>query len=159
MALATRGYELIDPVLLYSAPAARLADAPPDRLSTFPIWPPLAIMADIWAEGGIGPARLAVMARVPGRKTTILGRADDRAAAAAFIAVHGQTAMVHALHVLPEMRRKGLARNMMRAAALWAIGEGAGHITLAVTTANTAANALYSALGMNVVGQYHYRLK
>lgn len=157
--LASQGYRIADPVVMYSIPTAVLASEPPARLSTFPIWPPLAIMTEIWADGDIGPERLSVMGRVTGKKTSILGRAGDRAAGAGFVAIHGDVAMVHALQVLPDQRRQGLARNMMRAAAVWASGHGAGHIALAVTKANSAANALYAGLGMHIVDHYHYRVK
>ena len=158
-ALAARSYRTADPVVIYAAPAGRLTGEPPARLSTFPIWPPLAIMKEVWAEGGIGPARLAVMDRVIGPKVSILGRAGDRAAGAGFVAMHDNTAVIHALHVLPDQRHKGLARNIMRAAALWASDQGADQIALAVTKANDAANALYTALGMTIIDQYHYRVK
>jgi hypothetical protein len=45
----------------------------------------------------------------------------------------------------------------MREAAFWAQDQGASHLALAVTQGNTGGNALYSSLGMQVVGQYHYR--
>jgi ribosomal protein S18 acetylase RimI-like enzyme len=47
---------------------------------------------------------------------------------------------------------------MMQHAATWAGRNGATHLALAVTRANAGANALYSSLGMEVVGQYHYRM-
>jgi GNAT superfamily N-acetyltransferase len=155
-ALAQRGYAIKDPVNLYDAPvSALLGDAP--RLSAFTIWPPLAIMRDIWAEGAIGPERIAVMERVDGPKTAILGRLNDRAAGAAFVAIHRETAMLHALHVVPGQRRQGSAVNMMRMAARWAQDHGAKRFSVLVTKANLAANALYSSLEMQVVGEYHYR--
>ncbi|MCB2127635.1 MAG: GNAT family N-acetyltransferase [Rhodobacteraceae bacterium] len=155
-ALARRGYAIKDPVNLFDAPVgALLGDAP--RLSAFAIWPPLAIMRDIWAEGGIGPERVAVMGRAKGPKTAILGRINDRASGVAFVALHGETAMLHALHVVPGQRRQGSAVNMMRMAAKWAQDHGAKRFSVLVTKANQGANALYSSLGMQVVGEYHYR--
>lgn len=155
-ALATRGYAVKDPVNLYEAPlSALLGEIRP--LSAFTIWPPLAIMRDIWAEGGIGPGRIAVMERAEGPKTAILGRVRDRAAGAAYVAIHGKTAMLHALHIVADQRRQGSAVNMMRKAAEWAQDHGAERFSVLVTQANTAANALYTSLKMQVVGQYHYR--
>ncbi len=158
-ALAGRGYAKVDPVVIYQAPLKALAEAPPERLTTFPIWPPLAIMTELWDEGQVGPARLAVMDRVTGPRTAILGRMDDRAAGVVFVGVAGDVAMLHALHVDPAMRRKGLARNLVRAAAHWAQAAGASHLALAVTEANLAANALYRAMGMVCATHYHYRAK
>lgn len=156
--LATLGYNVIDPVTLFAAPTATLAHRPPP-VTTFLIPDPLAIMAEIWATGGIGPARLAVMARAANPKTTILGRTDDQPAGTGFAAIHDRIAMVHALEVLPTFRRQGTARNMMHALAEWAQTHHATHIALAVTDANTAACTLYRVLGMQAVGRYHYRIK
>jgi len=157
-ALAARGYHIVDPVVAYAAPVAALAQMP-DHMATFPHWPPMAIAADLWAEGGIGPARLAVMQRAAEPKTVILGRAGDRASGAAFVAIHQGTAMLHALEVTPAQRRQGSAHNILRAAAVWAQENGAETLSLVVTTANAAARRLYASFGMQVVGNYHYRQK
>ncbi len=157
-ALAARGWQVIDPVVAYAAPVAALqADLPP--LSDFPHWPPLHIARSLWDEGGIGPARLAVMDRVTGPKTALLSRLGDRPAGVAFVALHGDTAMLHALEVRPGLRRQGVGQTLLRAAANWAGAEGAAQLALVVTTRNTAARALYSRIGMQAVGQYHYRMK
>lgn len=150
------GYEVIDPSILFIGPLPE-AKVPP--VTAFDIWPPLQIMKDVWAEGGITAGRIAVMERVTGPKTSILGRVSDRAAGCAFVAIHGKTAMVHAVEVLPDYRRNGLARNMMHAAARWAKDQGAEHFSLVTTGSNVAAQSLYSSLGMSVVGRYHYRMK
>ena len=156
--LAARGYGVIDPVVLYLAPVASLTAELP-RLAAFALWPPLAIACEIWAEGGIGPERLAVMERVSGPKTAILGRMRDRAAGVGFTAIHDGIAMIHALEVTPAMRRQGTAVNILRASANWAQDHGAEWFSLAVTQANTGAGNLYASLGMTIVGQYHYRQK
>lgn len=150
------GYQVIDPSILFFGPIFE-AEVPP--VTAFDIWPPLQIMKDVWAEGGIGAGRIAIMERVTGPKTSILGRISDRAAGCAFVAMHGTTAMVHAVEVLPDYRRHGLARSMMHAAAHWAKAQGATHFSLVTTGSNVAAQSLYSSLGMSVVGRYHYRIK
>ncbi|MCV2872115.1 GNAT family N-acetyltransferase [Defluviimonas sp. WL0050] len=155
-ALAARGYTVKDPVNLYEAPVSALLGEV-KRLSAFTIWPPLAIMRDIWAEGGIGPDRIAVMERAKGPKTTVLGRVNDRASGAAYIAIHGKTAMLHALHIVPDQRRQGSAVNMMREAAKWAQDHGAERFSVLVVQSNNAAIALYTSLNMQLVGHYHYR--
>jgi ribosomal protein S18 acetylase RimI-like enzyme len=156
--LAARGWTVIDPVIAYAAPvSALLADLPP--LTAFPHWPPLEIARSIWDEGGIGPARVAVMERVTGSKAAILGRIADRPAGMAFVACHGTVAMLHALEVRPASRRQGLGARLVQAAANWAAHQEATRLLLVVTRQNTAANALYARLGMGVVGQYHYRMK
>lgn len=158
-ALAERGYRIATPVSIYEAASAGLAAEPPPPISAFPIWPMLAIQRDLWAEGGIGPARTAIMERTPAPRTTILGRSRDRAAGAAFVAIADGTAMLHALHVAPDLRRQGTAVNMMRSAAAWAQDNGAKRFSLVVETANAPASALYASLGMRIVGQYHYRIQ
>lgn len=156
-ALARRGYEIRDPVTIYAAPVTALTDRPLPRVTVFTIWEPLAIMREIWAAGGIGPARLAIMDRAPGPKTGLLARHRDKPAGAGFVAIHRGTAMVHALEILPHQRREGIGGWMMRGAALWAAGQGARTLAVMCTRENTGANALYTSLGMPVVGQYHYR--
>jgi len=156
-ALALRGYRVVDPVLAYAMPVAGIA--PPERMTTFPHWPPMEIARALWADAGIGAARLAVMERAAGPKCVILGRAQDRAAGVAFVACHGDIAMLHALEVVPALRRQGSAHNILRAAAAWALDQGAVTLALVVTEANAAARGLYASLGMKLVGQYHYRKK
>ncbi|HEY9037842.1 MAG TPA: GNAT family N-acetyltransferase [Roseovarius sp.] len=155
--LAQAGYEVVDPVAMYAAPLAGLAMDSPEPTASFHIWEPLAIQREIWAGGGIGPDRIAVMHRARGPKTTLLGRRNGHAVAAGFAAIEGDMVMVHALEVLPEHRRQGTARALMLEAARWAAPLGAQHLAVVCTEANTAANALYASMGMARIGRYHYR--
>lgn len=157
-ALEMRGYRIKDPVNLMVAPSAMIAQPPPPRVTAIEGWPWLAAQAEIWAAGGIGPGRLAVMDRAPFPKTTILGRVDNRPAGAGYAGIHDGIAMFHALEVAPAARRRGLGANMVRGIARWAVGEGADWIALVVTQANSGANALYASMGFRLVGQYHYRI-
>lgn len=156
--LAAKGYVIKDPVNMYAAPVAALAIDRPPPVSTFEVWPPLAVQAEIWAKGGIGEGRLAVMDRAPGAKTTFLGRSGDSPAGSVFVAEHEGCAMIHALEVDADHRRKGMARHLTQAAAFWAQDQRVQTLSLVTTRANQAANALYSSLGMTLVGQYHYRI-
>lgn len=157
--LGEAGYAIIDPVNMYACPVTRLTETVPPRVTTFDIWEPLAIQADIWATGGIGPARIDVMRRVDGPKTALFGRQDARPAATGFVAISDSIAMIHALEVLPEHRRRGMGAHLTRHAAHWAARQGATHLSVLCTKANLGANALYSSLGMTLVGEYHYRIK
>lgn len=154
--LDARGYSIIDPVALYTLPIAQLTDIPIPRVTAFHIWEPLAIMREIWAQGGIGPARIDVMQRA-GTKTAILARWNEKPAGVAFAGVHEGVCMVHAVEVLPHQRRMGVAQWIMRAAAFWGASQGAQHIAVLCVKENTAANALYQALGFQYAGGYHYR--
>jgi len=156
--LAEAGYGLVDPVLALAAPVASLA-VPPPPVTAFTVWEPLEIMYELWAEGGIGPDRIDVMRRVRWPKAGVLGRTSDRAAGAAFVAIHEKIAMIHAVVVSPALRRQKTAVNMMRAAACWAQDHGADSLAVLVTEANAGARALYASLGLQVVGKYHYRQK
>jgi len=154
--LDKRGYALIDEVQMYVAPVEMLTDTPIPRVTCFNIWEPLAIMAEIWAAGGIGPARLAVMERAK-IKTGILARWNEKPAGVAFAAVHDGVTMVHAVEVLGHQRKQGVAQWMMRAAAFWGAKHGARHLAVLCVTANKPANALYAKMGFTPVGTYHYR--
>lgn len=155
--LQQRGYGIKDPVNLYVAPLDMLLTQRPPPVMTFCIWEPLAIQIDIWAKAGIGPARIAVMRRAKGPKTAILGRINDHPGGTAFVAIHEHIAMVHAVEVLADQRKQGMAGWFMRTAAHWAQQHGATHLSVVCTQANAGANALYASLGMALVGQYHYR--
>lgn len=154
--LAARGYTVRDPSLILAAPAA--AVAAPGGEAAIVGEGPLACMAAVWRAGGIGDARLAVMARAAPPTAYVLGRDGDRPAAAGFVAVAGTVGMLHALEVAPAARRHGVATRMTRAAAHWALGQGAETFALAVTCANAGARGLYEGIGMREAEAYHYRV-
>lgn len=155
--LAAAGYGRIDPTLVYAGPSAVLALRDPGGLAAIRSALPLARMAEIWDAGGIGPARRAVMARSGAARTWLLGRAEDRAAGAAFVAVADGVGMLHALEVAPWARGRGVGRGLTAAAASWVAEQGAGIFALAVTAANVPARALYDGLGLTPAAAYHYR--
>jgi len=152
------GYRIKDPVTLYTAPVEVIATERPAPATCFEVWPPLATQAEIWAAGGIDDARLAIMDRASGPKTTVLGRVHDTPAGTAYAAIHDGTAMLHAIETSGAYRRQGVARNVIRGLAFWAQSYGASQIALLVTKANTGANALYSSMGFFTQTGYHYRI-
>lgn len=158
-ALIAAGYRHATPTAIMAAPVAALTDRAIPSLTTFAIWPPLAIQRDIWSAGNITPARQAVMERVIGPRTAILGRIDDRAAGAGFAALCGDVAMIHAAEVLPPFRRRGLAGWMARQVALWAAEQGATRVALAVSRGNAEGKAAWDALGFAEVAGYAYYAK
>ncbi|WP_405403208.1 GNAT family N-acetyltransferase [Paracoccus sp. Ld10] len=155
-ALTARGLTAHTPTLIMAAPLSALTDRPVPPVTAFAIWPPLAIQRQIWVAGNIDAARQGVMERVSQPKAALLGRISDRAAGAGFVALHDRVAMVHAIEVLPAFRRQGLAGWMMRQAAHWAQDLGATRAGLAVSRANTAAQATYASIGFAVAGSYAY---
>ena len=155
--LGARGYVIHDPTVILEADIAALALPVCDERTIF-CDGPLATMEAIWAAGGIGPERLAVMARAEGPKTWLMGRLGDRPSGCAFVAVAGDIAMLHALDVDPAARRHGLGTRLTRAAASFGVRHGATRLALAVTAANAPARALYEGLGLAEISRYHYRV-
>lgn len=156
--LAAAGYAVVDPVWIYLAPAADLIDGLSEQSRIYRGQFPVAAMQEIWAAGGIGPSRLAVMDRAAAPKSWLMTRIEDRPAGVAFVSVSGAIGMVHAVEVSTAHRRQGVARALLSGAATFAADNGAGHLALAVTKANVAANSLYQSLGMKVAAGYHYRI-
>ncbi|WP_323035184.1 GNAT family N-acetyltransferase [Pararhodobacter sp.] len=156
--LAARGYDVVDPTLVYSAPITLIAEAP-RPVSLLAAWPPLAMQRQVWLDGGVGPERVAVMERACEPKNGFIARFQNRVAGAGFVAIHDGIAVLHALQVEEDFRRLGVARYMVRGIAHWAMQNGAKTYALAVTKANFNARGLYSQLGMTEVEAYHYRQK
>ena len=156
-ALISRGYFRQNPTTLMVAPIKLLTAEPLPPLKAFAVWPPMAIQREVWAEAGrVDPSRQAVMDRAPEPKAALLGRVSDRAAGAGFVAVADGVAMVHAMEVLPDRQRQGVAGWMMRQVAFWAADHGATRVGLAVADDNVAALATYRRLGFEVIGNYAY---
>lgn len=155
--LAARGYAVADPTHFFVGEATTLAGDEPIQVAHARGFIPV-LMEEIWAAGGIGPGRLAVMERAGGPSVRLLGRTGDRPSGCAFVAVDGDVAMIHAIEVREAQRRKGVARQLMQAGARFARAEGADWLALAVTRANAAGNSLYRGLGMTEGGGYHYRI-
>lgn len=158
-ALATLGYEVIDPVTMYAIEAEKLTDEVPPRTAAIETTGPMNIMREIWAAGGLGPDRVAVMERACRPKAGFVSRWNDKPAGASFVAMYDGISMVHAVEIVPFQRRQGVGRWLMKRAAFWTLANGGDTLAVICTTDNAAANRLYSSLGMSVVGQYHYRIK
>lgn len=158
-ALEAQGFKRRTPTVIMEAgtPALTGHEIPP--VTAFAIWPPLAIQRELWSAGDIGDARQAVMKRVAGPATSVLGRIQDRAAGTAFVATEEEIAMIHCIEVAPAFRRKGVAEWMMRKAGFWAADHRATRIALAVTRANEGAVALYRKLGFREVAGYSYYMR
>ncbi len=157
-ALAARGYVVLDPTTIYAAPVADIAEKP-RPVSLLAAWPPLAMQRQVWADGGVGPDRIAVMERACEPKNGFIARFENRVAGAGFVAIHDGIAMLHALQVEVDFRRRGVANYMVRGMAHWAAEAGAHTFALAVTQRNDPARGLYTRIGMTEVDGYHYREK
>ena len=157
--LARAGYAAHDPVDILVARTDSVATLELRNVRSFLIWPPLAVMEELWDDGGIGAERRAVMARAKGAKTAVLGRGDDKPAGVAFAGVHNDIAMIHAVHVSPQVRRRKVAKYMMVALARWAQNLGVSYLATLCTVENQKAQNLYANLGFTSAGTYHYRVR
>jgi N-acetylglutamate synthase len=152
--LEALGYVIIDPVAILTAPIDRLIQKQPkqthyvDRLIA-----PNEKAAKIWAKGGIDQNRLNVMQRVCCPKT-ILSAGDM---GVAFAAAYGDIAMVHAIEVANNHRRKGIANALMFEALNWAKDQNCKWVSVLTVRKNLPAHKLYEALGMTEAAAYHYR--
>ncbi|MEO1960122.1 MAG: sigma-54 factor interaction domain-containing protein, partial [Paracoccus sp. (in: a-proteobacteria)] len=63
-ALESRGFRRETPTAVMATATRALTDIAIPSVTTFTLWPPLAIQREIWAAGNIGPARQAVIERV-----------------------------------------------------------------------------------------------
>ena len=156
-ALSARGWAVADSNVIYAAPAAAFAPPPRDEGLLARVAAPLALLDALWDEGGVGPARRAVMAAVDRPKTRLIARAGDRPAGACFVAADGSVAVMSALYVSPAHRRQGVGRLAVLGAADWAREQGADTLALAVGGDNAPARALYEGLGFAPVCGYVYR--
>lgn len=115
-----------------------------------------------WAvDGRGGPAQLDVASRmlrrisapaayasvVQGGRTVAVGRA---------VAQEGHLG-VFSMGVLPELRRRGLGRQILHTLGEWGRQQGAGGAYLQVFDGNVEARALYTAAGFRSSHRYHYR--
>jgi len=155
-ALTQRGLQPAREMRMLAVGIDRLTTQPVPRVTSFAVWPPLAIQRDLWAEMGLDAARQAIMDRVALPKSAILGRTDDRAAGVAFVAASDGLAVLHALEIVPSLRRQGLAGWMMREAGFWATAQGCDRLCLAVAADNAAAIALYRKLEFQDAGGFRY---
>ncbi|MEL6208645.1 MAG: GNAT family N-acetyltransferase [Pseudomonadota bacterium] len=165
-ALEAAGWEGYDASLLM----ARAAHPPPEMPPGDPdavregreamaviVRTPLAILDDVWREGGIGPARRGVLDRSPAPKAYILGRVGMRPAGAVAMTIDREVGVTQALWVSPEARGSGLGAVLMTTAMGFAAEVGAGVVAHAVLEDNAKAIALYERLGYRAFGRYHYR--
>lgn len=156
-ALAARGWAAEAETVLMAVPVAALAGRNPRGQVIARVRTPLALLDRFWDEGGVGPARRAVMDRADAPKEKLLLRIEDRPGGALFVAASGKAAMVHALFAAPGLRRRGAGRAGVIAAADWALEQGCDTLAAAVEAENAAGRGFFDALGFTEAGRYRYR--
>lgn len=154
--LQTLEYKIVDPVVILVAQTDKLLRNPPIATQNIQLLAvPNKDAKSVWTAGGINQGRLNVMARVKTPKA-ILSAGNM---GVAFAAAYKGIAMVHAVEVASDHRRKGIANTIMYAACQWAKNQNCNWVAVLTVRANTPARALYENLGMVEAAAYHYRRK
>jgi GNAT superfamily N-acetyltransferase len=137
------------PALVAAAPER--PDLPPVRLSAAPSSAWLAVAAG--RKGGLPEAARHILTAVRTVRFAEVYAGSDLLAIGRGAVTSGWFG-VSLIEVVPEARRRGLARHVVGALARWAAGAGATRAYLQVEERNTAAVGLYEALGFTV--HHHY---
>lgn len=165
--LTARGYEAFDPCFFMTgAPEAvhaaalerRAARVGESEVAALAMRCPLAAVERIWAMGGVGPERLAVMRRAEGPSETFIARRGQRLGGVGFVSVDPATgiAYVHALEIVEQARGKGVGPMIMAASAKFAAEHGAEQLAVSARRHNLPALALFEGVGLSRVGGYVY---
>ncbi|MEO1328671.1 MAG: GNAT family N-acetyltransferase [Pseudomonadota bacterium] len=160
-ALIAQGYAVVGETAIVRLDATALAERPLRGTGSpylIQVRAPLAALDELWAKGGVGGPRRAVIARAEPIGRIIALRLEHRLAGVVFVARLRKAACVHALHVAPWGRRRGAGHDLMVAAARWAVEAGAESLVFSVERANAPALALYQGLGAVEIGGYRYLL-
>ncbi|MEW9553151.1 GNAT family N-acetyltransferase [Nonomuraea sp. NPDC050783] len=165
--LERRGYERVDPTLVMTAPAPAPASAP--VLAARPASAaeekvriedrPWAGWLDTWwAVDGRYDSGLARAARICAGVPAWYGAYEESGETLAVGRAVPQdgTLGIYCMATLPQARRRGLARAVLRALVRHA---GATSAYLLTTEPNRAAQALYRGEGFEVASRYHYRVR
>ena len=145
--LDARGYTVVDPTLVLTAPLAPDVTGPvtiEDHPS--PDW------MRVWTSVEGNPAATPILTGVAADYALLDGMAVGRGVP------QGDWYGIYCMAVLPEFRRRGLAGRVLRELLRRGHESGARQAYLAVVESNTAARALYERAGFTVAGRYHYRV-
>jgi len=158
--LAARGYRTIERSLLQVCPLhAGFATAPEVRIHAEPT--PAWIEA-FCAHSPVRPEHRDVMRRMLAAIAAPAGfafvEAEGTPMAMAIGAVQGDHMGLFDVLVMPQARRRGLARRVTESLYAWAWGHGARFAYLQVVATNVAAMPLYAAQGFRTVYAYEYRV-
>ncbi|MFZ5779485.1 MAG: GNAT family N-acetyltransferase [Pseudomonadota bacterium] len=158
--LAGRGYRQIERSLLQVCPLQRSFAASPDVVISerpTPDW-----LATFAAHSPVKPEHRPAMQRMLESIAAPAGFAfvqeDGRPAAMAIGAVQDDHMGLFDVLVMPEARRRGLARRVTESLYAWAWRQGARFAYLQVVATNAAAMPLYAAQGFRTVYEYEYRI-
>lgn len=112
-------------------------------------------------DGRGGPAQLDVARRMLARIAAPAGYAsvvlDDEVVAVGRAVAQEEHVGVFSMAVRPELRRRGLGREVLHALGSWSTQQGATRAYLQVFDGNVQARALYASAGLDTAHHYHYR--
>jgi ribosomal protein S18 acetylase RimI-like enzyme len=152
--LARRGYEVVDPTLIMAgSPVSRPAHEIRVEDRPWQGW-----LETWWAVDGRYGTGFEEAERIcTGVPAWYGAYEEDGVALAVGRGVpQGDTLGVFCMATLPEARRRGLARTVLRALVRHA---GAKSAYLVTTAPNQAAQGLYRSEGFDIAGRYHYRVR
>jgi N-acetylglutamate synthase len=158
--LAARGYRTIERSLLQVCPLHAGFTAAPE------VWihaePTPAWLEAFCLHSPVRPEHRDVMRRmlaaIAAPAAFAFVEAEGRPLAMAIGAVEGDHMGLFDVLVMPEARRRGLARKITESLYAWAWGHGARFAYLQVVATNQAAMPLYAAQGFRTVYEYEYRV-
>ena len=167
--LEARGYRAEAHTHVQSAPlAAMLAKLPSLRhdpmfevevQETFdPFWFELYCASEEVAAGAAA-IRRGILERIAPRRGFVLARRADEPAAVGLGVVETGWLGIFSMATLPQWRRRGAARAILRTLASWAQLHDAQHAYLQVMAHNASAQQLYTGAGFTTLYDYHYRVK
>jgi ribosomal protein S18 acetylase RimI-like enzyme len=157
--LAAPAYRTIERSLVQVAPLkAGLAADPDVRIELRPSARWVAAFAE---HSPVAPQHRATMrqmlAAMPKAGFALVEQAGEPMAMAIGV-LDGDHVGLFDLLVMPQARRRGLARRVTESLYAWAWGEGARFAYLQVVATNAAALPLYAAQGFRTVYEYEYRV-
>ncbi|NUT39910.1 MAG: GNAT family N-acetyltransferase [Thermoactinospora sp.] len=153
--LAARGYALVEPTMGMWATGEPGASPYSLKISDQP-WD--GWMESWWAVDGRYPSQLPVVAKILRGVPSLYAAYEEDGVALAVGrgVVHGGDVLgIYGMATLPQARRRGLARAVLRGLRAHA---GVPRAYLVVVERNTAAQALYREEGFEAQGGYHYRV-
>ena len=167
--LAARGYTAAAHSHVQTAPiATMLAALPPLRTyPTFEVeisesfdeaWFALFAASEQVDAHGAAMRRTILKRIEPARAFTLLRAGGEPAAVGLGVVEEGWLG-IFCMSTRPALRRQGAARAILRTLALWSQLYDAEQAYLQVMQHNTAALALYAALGFATAYDYHYRVR
>jgi ribosomal protein S18 acetylase RimI-like enzyme len=161
--LAARGYVVDAPVVVMTREIAlELGTEPGGWEATVAQRPHaewLTVAVDRGRYADVGEVFVRLLERLGDRAGYAVARSPAGPAAVGLGVTDGTWLGIFSMSTLPEARRRGAARAILRALIAWGRERGARHTYLQVERENTPARALYAAAGFAPAYEYHYRTR